>query len=132
MELRWRACVVIWALLTLAYTHHVTGYVININRDVPLEKTIKRSVDDISHVTDADHVSSSSVNDTVVEKGNHSHHEGTEKDHATHKHDHTHGVHHSIHVISWNFRYVEAPFIIAVFLIVAGIAKLGKVFLCKL
>ena len=39
---------------------------------------------------------------------------------------HGKGQAHGIHLVSWNFDKVQAPFIIAVFLLTAGIAKLGK------
>lgn len=39
---------------------------------------------------------------------------------------HKKGQAHGIHLVSWNFDKVQAPFIIAVFLLTAGIAKLGK------
>jgi hypothetical protein len=39
---------------------------------------------------------------------------------------HVKHVHHSMHVASWQFERVKSPFIISVFLIAAGIAKLGK------
>ncbi|XP_060608058.1 Na(+)/H(+) exchanger beta-like isoform X2 [Ruditapes philippinarum] len=38
---------------------------------------------------------------------------------------HVKHVHHSMHVASWQFERVKSPFIISVFLIAAGIAKLG-------
>lgn len=49
-------------------------------------------------------------------------------DHGTgdHGNDSHSGSHVSIHVASWNFHHVQQPLIIAVFLLTAGIVKLGK------
>lgn len=45
----------------------------------------------------------------------------------TYPHDNSHNGHGGgIHVISFNFAYVEQPFIIFSFLLLAGVAKLGK------
>lgn len=46
---------------------------------------------------------------------------GTHKKAVPHKH-------HTMHVASLNFEHVKSPFIIAVFLLTAGIAKLGEPF----
>ena len=45
---------------------------------------------------------------------------------TNHTEGHAEHVHHAMHVASWQFERVKSPFIIAVFLITAGIAKLGK------
>ena len=44
----------------------------------------------------------------------------------TEHHGHEGEKHHGIHLASWNFDHVQGPLIIAVFLLTAGIAKLGK------
>ena len=49
-----------------------------------------------------------------------------ETEHHGDDHGHEGERHHGIHLASWNFDHVQGPLIIAVFLLTAGIAKLGK------
>lgn len=69
----------------------------------------KRSTSNDSHSSDT-----SNISDIQTDP----HENATEEEHKEHKP-------HKMHVAGWNFEHVKSPFIIAVFLIAAGVAKLG-------
>ena len=81
---------------------------------------VKRRANDTKESTDnqdGDQHNNSHSNKTAIATNDTDHH-GADQGH--------HGVkHHGIHLASWNFDHVQGPLIIAVFLLTAGIAKLG-------
>ena len=122
----WRLVFLIWISgLCLVYGFHI-------NKLISENEERKNTILEASLIVKRSVNTSTGAGVTSVD-GNHGNQstEGTNdtNDHNDGSHGDGHSSHHQIHLASLNFDHVKSPLIIAVFLLAAGIAKLGTIFM---